>query len=99
MYNFVRISGGFKNKFVQAPILKLTSERASERASKPTSERASRRDNMKKYKITFTDEFECLNEEHSYETLLNYLKECVQNEDVTAFEFKEVNQQASEQKG
>ena len=31
--------------------------------------RASRRDNMAKYKITFTDEFECLNEEHSYETL------------------------------
>ena len=52
MFNFVRISGGFKNKFVQAPILKLTSERAS----KPTSERASRRDNMKVKKVNWYDE-------------------------------------------
>ena len=38
MFNFVRISGGFKNKFVQAPILKLTSDKLKRQAS--------RRDNM-----------------------------------------------------
>ncbi len=39
MFNFVRISGGFKNKFVQAPILKLTSDKLKRQAS--------RKDNMK----------------------------------------------------
>ena len=42
MFNFVRISGGFKNKFVQAPILKLTSDKLKRQAQ------ANRRDNMKK---------------------------------------------------
>ena len=47
---------------------------------------------MKRFKITYNDEFECLNEEHAYETLLNYLKECVDNQDVCAFGFKEIKE-------
>jgi len=42
------------------------------------------------FKITYKDEWECQNEEHAYETLLDYLKRCVENQDVTAFEFKEI---------
>jgi len=37
MYNFVRISGGFKNKFVQAPILKLTSDKLKRQAQATSS--------------------------------------------------------------
>ena len=50
----------------------------------------------KLYKITFIDEFECLNKNHSYKTFLNYLKECVKNEDVSSFEFKEIKKESEE---
>ena len=43
------------------------------------------------FKITYNDEFECIDEEHAYETLLDYLKECVENQDVCAFGFEEVS--------
>jgi hypothetical protein len=44
-----------------------------------------------KFEITFKDIFERVeNEEQAYDILLDYLKECVENGDVTAFEFKEV---------
>ena len=44
----------------------------------------------KEYKITFEDNFKGKSEEDCYEKLLDYLKECVVNEDVMAFNFKEV---------
>jgi hypothetical protein len=37
MFNFVRINGGFKNKFVQAPILKLTSDKLKRQAQATSS--------------------------------------------------------------
>ena len=46
---------------------------------------------MKKFEITFKDVFEAENEETVYQHLLDYLNEVVKMEDVTAFEFKEVN--------
>ena len=47
---------------------------------------------MKRFRITYIDEFECLNEEHAYEILLNYLKECVVYQDVCAFGFEEIKE-------
>lgn len=44
-----------------------------------------------KYKITFEDIFEGVeSEEQAYDVLLDYLKDCVKNEDVTAFNFEEI---------
>lgn len=46
---------------------------------------------MKKFEVSFKDIFiECDSEEDAYEQLLCYLHEVVRNEDVTAFNFKEV---------
>ena len=45
---------------------------------------------MKKFKITFEDVFIAEDKEQAYERLLDYLHEIVRVEDVTAFEFKEV---------
>ena len=46
-----------------------------------------------KYKITFEDIFDNLeSEEQAYDVLLDYLNQCVKNEDVTAFEFEEVEE-------
>lgn len=45
---------------------------------------------MKKFKITFVDEFECENEEQAYDILLDYLNDVVHQEDVTAFKFEVV---------
>lgn len=45
---------------------------------------------MKKYKVTFIDEIDAENEDDAYAIILNYLTKCVQYEDVTAFEFKEI---------
>lgn len=43
------------------------------------------------FKVTFQDEImDCSSEINAYESLLAYLRECVKNGDVTAFEFKEV---------
>jgi len=43
-----------------------------------------------KYKITFQDIFDNVETiEQAYDVLLDYLNECVKNEDVTAFEFEE----------
>lgn len=44
---------------------------------------------MKKYEVTFSDTFEASNEDNAFDKVLDYLKECVENGDVTAFNFKE----------
>jgi len=44
---------------------------------------------MKKFNVTFEDVFEAESEEDCYEILLDYLNDCVNYEDVTAFEFNE----------
>ena len=49
---------------------------------------------MKHIKISFEDEWafdDKDSEEHMYKVLLEYLKDCVDYEDVTAFKFEEVN--------
>lgn len=44
-----------------------------------------------KIKITFADIFDNLeSEEQAYDVLLEYLRDCVKHEDVSAFEFEEV---------
>jgi hypothetical protein len=43
----------------------------------------------KDYTVTFTMRLGAISEELAYEELLDYLKECVKNEDVTAFNFVE----------
>jgi hypothetical protein len=45
---------------------------------------------MKKFKITFADEWECQDQEQVIEILLDYLNDCVKFEDVAAFEIKEI---------
>jgi hypothetical protein len=46
-----------------------------------------------KYKITFEDIFEGVeSEEQAYDVLLDYLNDCVKNENVTAFNFKEITE-------
>jgi hypothetical protein len=45
---------------------------------------------MKKFKITFVDEWECQDEEQVIQILLDYLNECAKHEDVTAFEIEEI---------
>ncbi len=46
-----------------------------------------------KIKITFEDIFSGLeSEEQAYEVLLEYLNDCVKNEDVTAFNFEVVEE-------
>lgn len=44
---------------------------------------------MKKYLVTFADNFEAENEEDVYDELLAYLKEVVKCRDVTAFSIDE----------
>ena len=44
-----------------------------------------------KFEITFKDIFDGVeSEEQAYDVLLEYLNDCVRNEDVTGFEFKEM---------
>lgn len=46
-----------------------------------------------KIKITFEDIFDNLeSEEQAYDVLLDYLNDCVRNEDVTAFKFEVVEE-------
>jgi hypothetical protein len=49
---------------------------------------------MKKWIVTYTDEIEADTEEQAYQHILAYLEECVRYDDVTAFDFKEVKQNA-----
>src|SRR5690348_800889 len=44
---------------------------------------------MKTYTVTFNDNFKASNEDNAFEQVLNYLGECVNNGDVTAFNFQE----------
>ena len=39
------------------------------------------------FEVTFRDEFNVESEEQAYDELLDYLSECVRNQDVTAFTF------------
>ena len=50
---------------------------------------------MKKFEITFKDVFEAEDEETAYQYFLDYLHEVVKMEDVTAFEFKEVEKEGN----
>lgn len=45
---------------------------------------------MKTFTVTFKDEIKAKTEGNAYDDLLNYLQQCVDNGDVTAFNFKEV---------
>ena len=45
---------------------------------------------MKKFLVTFKDEFSAETEEDAYDQLLKYMAECVRNDDVVAFNFKEI---------
>ena len=47
---------------------------------------------MKKYLVTFKDEFEATSEQDAYDKLLVYLGDCVRYEDVVAFDFKEMKE-------
>ena len=53
---------------------------------------------MTKYEITFRDEVEAETDEQCYEQLLDYLRECVENEDVTAFAFVNLTELRKKQK-
>ena len=44
---------------------------------------------MKKFKVTYKDEWEAKTEEECYEKVLSYLSECVEAEDLIAFEITE----------
>lgn len=44
-----------------------------------------------KYKVTFQDEIEAETIEDAFDQLLEYLKDCVNMGDVTAFTFKDEN--------
>lgn len=44
---------------------------------------------MKRFVVTFKDWIEVDNEEEAYDKLLDYLADCVDFRDVTAFEFEE----------
>ena len=47
-----------------------------------------------KIKITFTDIFNNLeSEEQAYDVLLEYLRDCVKHEDVSAFQFEQVEEE------
>ena len=46
---------------------------------------------MKRFTVTFTDTQEAENEDEAYDSLIDYLRECVRQGDVTAFEFEEEN--------
>jgi hypothetical protein len=45
---------------------------------------------MAKFKVTFFDEMECENEDQCIDVFLDYLNECVRNEDVTAFKIEQI---------
>lgn len=51
---------------------------------------------MKRYKVTFKDIFEVESEDEAYDVLLDYLAEIVRYEDVTAFDFKEIQESEGE---
>ena len=50
---------------------------------------------MKKFNVTFEDVFAAESEEDCYKELLIFLGDCVRHDDVTAFEFKEVKDNAT----
>jgi hypothetical protein len=49
--------------------------------------------NKMKFRVTFTDIFENVeSEEQVYDALIEYLYQCVKNEDVTAFEIEQIEE-------
>ena len=47
---------------------------------------------MKGYRVTFMDDFEAIDKEEAYEKLIHYCEEVYRNQDVTAFNFEEINE-------
>lgn len=47
------------------------------------------KDELKTYTVTFRDTFKARGEDGVFDVFLSYLNECVENGDVTAFNFKE----------
>ena len=47
---------------------------------------------MKGYRVTFMDDFEAINEKEAYDKLIHYCEEVYRNQDVTAFNFEEINE-------
>lgn len=46
-------------------------------------------DKLKTYTVTFKDTFKARGEDGAFDVFLSYLTECVNNGDITAFDFKE----------
>ncbi len=44
---------------------------------------------MKNYRVTFNDNFKASDEDGAFDVFLAYLTDCVNNGDITAFDFKE----------
>ena len=44
---------------------------------------------MKNYLVTFSDNFQASNEDNAFDRVLHYLGECINNSDITAFNFTE----------
>ena len=47
---------------------------------------------LKGYRVTFTDDFEAIDEKEAYDQLISYCEEVYRNQDVTAFNFEEINE-------
>jgi hypothetical protein len=45
---------------------------------------------MKKFEVTYRDEFEANTEEEAYDKFLAYLTDCVIDSDITVFQFYEL---------
>ena len=45
---------------------------------------------IKTYTVTFKDYFKAYGEDVAFDVFLDYLTECVENGDITAFNFKEI---------
>jgi len=54
-----------------------------------------RENDMKKFKVVFSDVFEAEDELKAYDELIDYLRDCVKMEDVSAFGFEEEKERAT----
>ena len=52
----------------------------------------SRKTKMKKFRVTFQDVIEAETEEQAYDEMIKYCFDVHNNEDVTAFNFEEINE-------
>jgi hypothetical protein len=51
---------------------------------------------MKKFEVTYRDEFEANTEEEAYDKFLTYLEDCVIDRDITVFQFYELPEVSDE---